>query len=266
MAVGCTRAVGVRSETIVRGLKLDTVNVQILLILVVGFLAGMIPAMLLIGFLGGRQVEKHRKELKLQYDRQIVALRATIKRLMQRIDLLNDERVQLKRSNRGLRDALREQHQYTDETSAELMQLKQRLRETSAENRRYEGRLEQSRIQQERMEARFSQTVAQFTEAERLRKHLLFATEQLRAARTAGGQLQAAVPAAPAELDVAVIEGIEPLYVERLHDSGIHTIADLARQTPARVAHFAGLPSWDESTQWIAAANALLTIPSSGAA
>ena len=61
-----------------------------------------------------------------------------------------------------------------------------------------------------------------------------------------------------AELDVAVLDSIEPIYVERLHDSGIHTIADLVQQTPARVAHFAGMSTWDESTQWIAEANALI--------
>lgn len=223
----------------------------------------MIPAMLLIGFLGGRQVEKQRKELKLQYDRQITALRSTIQRLMQRIDLLSSERSQLKKSNRSLREALRDQHQYTDETSAELMQLRGELEQVSAENLRHEGRLEQAHIQQERAEAQYSQTVAQFTEADRLRRHLLFATDQLRTARAStqasNVQTQDLDIISSAELDVAVIESIEPLYVERLHDSGIHTIADLAQQTPARVAHFAGLPSWDESTLWIAEANALLT-------
>ena len=226
--------------------------------------------MLLVGFLGGRQVEKQRKELKLQYDRQITALRATIKRLMQRIDMLSGERSQLKSSNRNLREALREQHQYTDDTSAELLQLKESLNKVTAENLRHEGRLEQARLQQERMEAQLSQTVAQFTQAERLRKHLIFATDQLRMAQispqSASESTVAAEPETMAERDVAVLESIEPVYVERLHDSGIHTVADLAQQTPARVAHFAGLPSWDESAQWIAEANALLaTRPQSGA-
>jgi predicted flap endonuclease-1-like 5' DNA nuclease len=236
--------------------------------LVVGFLVGMIPAMLLVGFLGGRQVEKQRKELKLQYDRQIAALRATIRRLMQRIDMLSGERSQLKRSNRNLREALREQHQYTDDTSAELLQLKDELTRVKNENLRHEGRLEQARLQQEQMEAQFSQTVAQFTQAERLRKHLIFAADQLRMAQISqqsGSQTTSATAAAEmesmADHDVAVLESIEPIYVERLHDSGIHTIADLAQQTPARLAHFAGLPSWDESTQWIAEANALLAMP-----
>jgi predicted flap endonuclease-1-like 5' DNA nuclease len=242
--------------------------------LAVGFLVGMVPAMLLVGFFGGRQVEKQRKELKLQYDRQIVALRATIQRLMQRIDLLSGERTQLKRSNRSLREALRDQNRLSDETSAELMQSKEQMEKLTAENLRHEGRLEEAHIQQNRMEAQFAQTVSQFTEADRLRQHLLFATSQLRTAH-ASNQALGSTPedglsttqyqehsyASTAELDLGVIEGLEPLYVERLHDSGIHTVADLARQTPARVAHFAGLSSWDESAQWIAEAKALLAMP-----
>jgi hypothetical protein len=218
--------------------------------------------MLLIGYFGGRQLEKQRKELKLQYDRQITALRSTIKRLMQRIDLLSDERTKLKRSNRSLREVLRDQHRYTDETSAELIKMRDELDRASAESLRHEGRLEQARLQQEQMETQFSQTVAQFTEAERLRRHLLFATNQLRSEKESKQSSMAredVFNTTPlALLDVAVLDSIEPHYVARLHDSGIHTISDLAEQTPARVAHFAGLPNWDESTQWIAEATALL--------
>ena len=129
-------------------------------------------------------------------------------------------------------------------------------------------------MQQERSDAQFSLTVAQFTEADRLRRHLLFAANQLRSLQNAG-QGTASTSAenlstthyldlsdlSAAELDVGVIESIAPLYVERLHESGVHTVADLAAQTPARLAHFAGLSSWDESTQWIAEAKALLTPP-----
>ena len=240
----------------------------------VGFLAGMIPAMLLIGYFGGRQVEKQRKELKLQYERQITALRATIRRLMQRIDLLSGERTALKRSNRALGEALRDQHNYTDETSAELMQMKEEMEILSAENLRHEGRLEEARKQQERREDQFAQTVSQFTEADRLRRHLLFATNQLRTVQASGQgidstpnerssntQYEERFISSTTHLDAGIIESMAPLYVERLHDSGIHTIADLASQTPARVAHFAGLSSWDESTQWIAEAKVLLTPP-----
>lgn len=238
-------------------------NVQtVLVVLAVGFLAGMIPAMLLIFFVGARRVDKQRKDLKLQYDRQISALRATVARTMQRVDKLSTERSQLRRSNKILRESLREQHEYTDNTSAELIELKSELVRAAAENLRHEGRLEQASLHQKRLEAQFAQTVAQFTEVERLRKHLLFATNQLRAAQDSRQALKDEEvqhePASSAEIDVSIIGSIEPIYIERLHDSGIFTVADLAKQTPDRVAHFVGLTSWEESTQWIDEANALL--------
>ena len=254
-------------------------NLQTALIIAVGFLAGMIPAMLIIGYFGGRQVEKHRKELKLQYERQVTALRATIQRLMHRIDLLTDERNELKQSNRGLRESLQVQNRANEQANseldrhrAELTRLQERVETLAADSLRHEGRLEESRLNQERMEARFTNTVDKFTEVERLRSRLLFATSQLQKAHTSnqdleqklanlqplsGEQFQYASNSLE-QLDVSVIEGLEAVYVERLHDSGIHTIADLANQTPARVAHFAGLPTWEESTVWIDQARMLL--------
>ena len=254
-------------------------NVQTALLIAAGFLAGMIPAMLLVAFLGGRRVEQHRKELKLQYERQVTALRETIRHLMQRIDLLTDERNQLKKRNRGLRESLQDQNRVAeyanselDRNRAELAKVQERVEELAAENLRHEGRLEEMHLNQERMEAQFANTIAQFTEIERLRSRLLFATKQLQEAHAANQSLEARLAgspqasevqiqydsASPDQLDLSQIEGLEPIYVERLHDSGIHTVADLASQTPARVADFAGLSSWDESSQWIADAQALI--------
>ncbi len=250
-----------------------------LLIVVVGFLAGMIPAMLLVGFFGGRQLEKQRKEIQLKYERQVKALRATLRRLMQRIDALSDERNQLKRTNKGLRDVVLEQRQASDnfgaeleKSQSELKELRQQVDALTKTNLRYEGRLEEAQINQERMSAQFQQTVAQFTEAERLRRNLLFATNQLRRNQAPEKNLRSSPGMksldeagisgkAPKDLDVSVIRAIEPLYLERLHESGIHTIADLAIQTPARIAHFAGLSDPEQSKEWIAEAKALMNEP-----
>jgi predicted flap endonuclease-1-like 5' DNA nuclease len=112
------------------------------------------------------------------------------------------------------------------------------------------------------MKAQLAQTVAQFTEADRLRKHLLFATKQLQVAKSAQRQASAGesnYSTTPlADLDLSRIESIEPVYVDRLHDSGIFTIADLARHSPEQVAEFVGLPNWEASTQWVAEANDIL--------
>lgn len=258
-------------------MSLAELGVETLIVIAAGFLLGLVPALVFVGFYFGRQVEKQRRELQLKYERQVVALRATVRRLMTRIDLLTGERNQLKRSNAALRDALRDQHHVTDRASHELEQTRQnllRLQEQADALRddkaRYEGRLAQAEQDQERIAAQFQQTVAQFTEVERLRNNVLFAAGKVREMEAENNALTARfahglppIPenqrGAPADqLDVSLIGSIDPSYVERLHDSGIHTIGDLAKQTPARVAHFVGLSTWDDSAAWIAEAKARL--------
>ncbi len=258
-------------------MSLGNLNAGTLLFIVSGFLIGLIPALVFVGFYFGRQVEKQRRELQLKYERQIVVLRETVKRLMRRIDELTGERNQLKRANLALREALRDQHSVTDRAGKELEQTRQNLMrlqeqadELQAEKLRYQGRLEQAEVDQERLAGQFQQTVAHFTEVERLRGNLVFAAGKVRELQTENSALEARfarglppVPEqqaaiAPDKLDVSLIDGIEPVYLERLHDSGIHTIGDLAKQTPARVAYFAGLSTWDDSAAWIAEAKARL--------
>ncbi len=237
-----------------------------------GFLLGAVPAFLLIGVYFGRRVEREKKALQLKYERQITALRATLGRMMERIDILTGERNQLTRTNKALREAIRDQHQISDsagqqlqEAQQNLLRMEERVDSLQAENLRYQGRVEQAAIQQQRMQAHTQKLLDQQTQTERLRRNLLFAAQALRETKVANNALEARLGRqpnplpqeagmAPSQLDVGMIEGLEPLYAERLHDSGIHTIGDLAKQTPARVAHFAGLATWDDSAAWIAEA------------
>lgn len=247
-------------------------NLETLFMMLAGFLLGAVPAFLLIGVYFGRRVESDKKALQLKYERQITALRATLGRMMERIDILTGERNQLTRTNRGLREAIRDQHQISDsagqdleEAQQNLLRMEERVDELQAENLRYQGRVEQAGIQQQRMAAHTQKLLDQQMQTERLRRNLLFAATQLRETTVTNEALESRLnrqldplPAdagiTPDQLDVGIIEGLEPVYAERLHDSGIHTIGDLARQTPARVAHFAGLPTWDDSAAWIAEA------------
>ena len=192
--------------------------------------------------------------------------------MMDKIDELTGERNRLNRANKALREAIRDQHEIADHTSLELenaqqnvVRLEERVDDLQAENMRYEGRLEQANIMQERVAAQYQKVIDQVAQTERLQKNLIFAATQLREAKIANAAFEAQLnsslkPLADGDtgdqerLDVSVIRGMEPVYVERLHESGIHTIGDLAKQTPARVAHFAGLPNWDDSAAWIAEA------------
>ncbi len=252
---------------------MGNLSLETIFVMVAGFLMGAVPAFIIIGFYFGRKVEKEHKALKLSYERQITALRATVKRLMDRIDLLVEERNRLRRSSKVMRDAIREQNNVTEKSNAELddarqnmVRMQERIDELQAQNLHYEGRLDQADAYQKRMEAQLQRTIEHFTQTRRMQQNLIFATSQLRETKAVNEALEAGflkelkpVPedqesVSPEQLDVSIIEGLEPVYAQRLYDSGIHTISDLARQTPARVAHFAGLSTWDDSAAWIAEA------------
>lgn len=253
-------------------MSLINLDLGALFVMLAAFLLGVVPAFLFIGFYFGRRYNKEKKALQLKYERQVTALRAALGRMMERIDALYGERSQLKTSSQALREAVRDQHEITDSTSQELeeaqqnlVRMEERVDELQSENLRYEGKLEQAEIQQQRMAAQTQQVVDQVTQTKRLRRNLLFAASQLRETKVANSALERQLnkklgslndedSIAAEKLDVGLIDGLQPVYAERLHESGIHTIGDLAQQTPARVAHFAGLSTWDDSAAWIAEA------------
>ena len=251
---------------------LENLNLVALFVMLAGFLLGVVPAFLLFGIYFGRRTEKEKKALRLRYERQITALRTTLQRMMEKFEVLMGERNQLKRDNQALTEAVRNQHEITDLTSQELedaqqsvVRLEQRVDELQSENLRYEGRLEQAEIHQQRMAAQTKQVIEQFTQNERMRRTLIFAASELRESKVTNSALEKQLgrklqplsgddTTAADKLDIGLIDGLAPEYAQRLHESGVHTIGDLARQTPARVAHFAGLPDWDDSAAWIAEA------------
>lgn len=59
--------------------------------------------------------------------------------------------------------------------------------------------------------------------------------------------------------DLTVIRGIGPVYARRLQEAGVRTYADMAAQTPEKVAQIVGLRDWQAASpvEWIAAAQSL---------
>jgi predicted flap endonuclease-1-like 5' DNA nuclease len=258
-------------------LGLENLNLGALFVMLSGFLLGVVPAFLIFGFYFGRRSEKEKRAIRLRYERQITALRTTLQRMMEKFDELIGDRNQLKRANEALAEAVRDQHEITDLASQELedaqnnvARLEQRVDELQADNLRYEGRLEQAEINQQRMAAQTKQVIEQFTQTERLQRNLMFAASQLRESKITYSALEKQLGrkmdplsseddlTSPDKLDIGLIDGLAPEYAQRLHESGVHTIGDLAQQTPARVAHFAGLSDWDDSAAWIAEAKVRL--------
>lgn len=147
------------------------------------------------------------------------------------------------------------------ELDSQFVELEDLRAQLAASNRRYED-----------LKGQFELMIDRFTEVQRLRQNVLIASQMLKREQTRSAELQARLDVLTAgagaestavEIDVAnleVIEGINPQTARRLHDSGIHTLEELAQESPERVAHFAGLKSWqhEESAAWIAEAKRVL--------
>jgi chromosome segregation ATPase len=199
---------------------------------------------------------------------------------MQRIEQLTADRQRLQQVNRDMRETVEAQQRQNLHSGTSLQRERERVENLQDElenlrrqNERNLGRLEQAEKQNEFFARQLERTVEQFTEVGKLRQHVVFATNQLRETQATSRALESRLAtfsslqpaneedtAAVDMLDVEALPGIETEQAQKLHDSGIHTIGDLARQTPARVAHFVGLSDWDRSAEWIAEARARLAI------
>lgn len=147
------------------------------------------------------------------------------------------------------------------ELDAQFVELEELRGQLAASNRRYED-----------LKGQFEVMIDRFTDVQRLRQNVVVATQMLKREQAHTAELQARLDAlgaqdvaepAAADVDLAnleVVKGIGPQMARRLHDSGIHTLEDLAHESPERVARFAGLLSWqqEESAAWIAEAKRVL--------
>lgn len=172
------------------------------------------------------------------------------------------------------------------ELDSQYVQLEELRAELAASNRRYED-----------LKGQFDIMIDRFTEVQRLRQNILVASQMLKQEQARSANLQAqfdalgvestAEPAGPLmptmpdrvvaeppvvptavvpeqdlfnDADLEAIEGIGPIFARRLNDSGIHTISEVAKASPDRLAEFAGLKPWqkEDSAEWIAEAKRLL--------
>jgi predicted flap endonuclease-1-like 5' DNA nuclease len=94
-------------------------------------------------------------------------------------------------------------------------------------------------------------------EAERLRAELADANGEIERLRAQLGASERTITVGEGARDPLIdINGIGPVYEQRLFDAGIYTFADLASQSPARLREIIGAKSWQETETeaWIAEA------------
>ncbi len=260
---------------------------EMVLVLLIGLAVGVLIAGAVDWYLFDQRAKEQAQQSHAELQRkhaELAELRRTNRKLKQQAADFPTVQTNLERTNAALRDVQKSLEQST----AESARLKGNLERTSRELDGLQSEIQLLREQNTSAESNVRALQTQYdslldrvTQADRMRTALVVAADKVKLLQSENEQLRQQVsrpelttpqekgdlsaetpPAAPPqpEDDLASIPGLDPIYVKRLHESGIHTLDDLARETPERVAEFAGLKSWEraDSTGWIAEAKAQL--------
>jgi predicted flap endonuclease-1-like 5' DNA nuclease len=129
--------------------------------------------------------------------------------------------------------------------------------------------LETAETRIEDMKAQLTNVLDQVAETQSIRRLLVDTDEKMKTAELQVSQLQEKLVNLQSQLamkgnqQLQIIRGIGPTYAKRLHEMGIHTFADLAQQTPEKLAEIVKLRSWQQQSPaaWIEEAQKLINPP-----
>lgn len=242
-------------------------NLVVVLFLAVGLALGVLVTLMVDGRFWSRQVATAVDE-----NRQ---LQQKIRSLASR---LAAAQAQVEQFNRDLDETARQIAALTElsQTQREEIAAATAAKETTAEQvHRLTGQLEALRAEHEQANRRLA--VAD-VELAHLRQDLAAAQDQTQqlvhlqadkqVLQSKMGEIQDRFAAAQHQLNAAglkgknqieIVRGIGPTYARRLHEAGIHSLADLAEQTAERVGEIVGLKTWQRADPqaWIDEAKAL---------
>lgn len=249
-----------------------------LLLLLIGMLLGAAGALAIGWFLFKPRMD----QAVAAKDAQLLALRRELgvlqhqnrrhSRQLANLKPLEEENARLRTAVAGHESSSRKSQEELKRMQGNLDRMGQELDAQFVELEELRSRLAASDRRYEDLKGQFAVMIDRFTDVQRLRQNVMIASQMLKREQAHTAELQArlvalgaqdAVEPAAADVDLANLEmvtGIGPQTARRLHDSGIHTLEDLAQESPERVARFAGLHSWqqEESAAWIAEAKRVL--------
>ncbi|MDV7391104.1 helix-hairpin-helix domain-containing protein, partial [Arthrospira platensis SPKY1] len=156
-----------------------------------------------------------------------------------------------------------------------LLRMEEQIEQLRAENQRQSALARQAEGYAAAARQELQETVAQFTQAQQMRRQLVYAVQQLKKFQSRNEALMAELVArrteAPpptavagaddvSQADIQAISGINAAYARRLQESGVHTVGDLVAQSPERLHKLAGLQEWQsaEPYAWLEEARSLL--------
>ena len=212
----------------------------------------------------GEQIEQATAENQA-LQRQVEAAGTEISTLQGNLSRLDGYVQQLESQSQSLRQELKAASDDKHTLSQNLARLGNELDELRQENQALTHRLQAAESRSEELKAQVQSLLRQLGETQSLHKQLVAAEDNLRAAVAQVHTLQSKLSTVRQVLDytgknqLQLIRGIGPAYARRLNEAGIHTLNDLARQSPERLREIVELKKWQavEPEEWIDEALAL---------
>ena len=242
-------------------------NLVVVLFLAVGLALGVLVTLMVDGRFWSRQVATAVDENR-QFQQKIRSLSSRLAAAQAKVEQFNRDLDETARQIAALTEL--------SQTQREEIAAATAAKETTAEQfHRLTGQLEALRTEHEQANRRLA--VAD-VELAHLRQDLAAAQEQTQqlvnlqadkqVLQSKMGEIQDRFAAARHQLNAAglkgknqieIVRGIGPTYARRLHEAGIHSLADLAEQTAERVSEIVGLKTWQRADPqaWIDEAKAL---------
>lgn len=210
-----------------------------------------------------RVAQQVHNQVKTEYERKLGDLRDRSAQFFRKARLAD----KLQQDNAALTAALQEQYQTAVAYESDLERTRGNLQRVQEEFDALHEENERNKALAQQAAAQLTAAIREFTEFEKYRQALQTAASQLRQLLARNRQLEAELArlkqgggSAPESSPLSEIPGLKPHYAQRLTESGIHSIAQLASADVEQVAKNAGLSAsrLAEAAGWVEAARRLL--------
>jgi predicted flap endonuclease-1-like 5' DNA nuclease len=231
------------------------------LLVVVGLAVGVLVTLVVDGRFWGQQVstavnENHRLQQKVRsLTSRLAAAQTRVEQLGQDLDETANQIEALTQLSQSQREEITAVTTAKESLAEKFDQLTSQLEELRTEHEQANRRLAAADVELAHLRedlAAAEDKTAQLVNLEADKQVLQSRLDELQT-RFKSAQHQLKFAGLKGKNQIEIVRGIGPTYASRLHEAGIHSLADLAEQSVERVAEIVGLKTWQRSNPqaWI---------------
>jgi predicted flap endonuclease-1-like 5' DNA nuclease len=224
------------------------------LLVAVGLAVGVLVTLIVDGrYLGGQLAtavaENHRLQQKVRsLTSRLAAAKTRVEQLGQDLDETTEQIEDLTQLSQSQQEDLTAVTTAKESLTEKIDQLTGQLEELRTEHEQASRRLAAADVELNHLRedlAAAEDKTAQLVSLEADKQVLQSRLDELQT-RFKSAQRQLKSAGLKGKNQIEIVRGIGPTYASRLHEAGIHSLADLAEQSVERVAEIVGLKTWQQ--------------------